>query len=115
MYSLVFLIEYIILTICATFCFQTHPSKEILLVREFMNLAPEIRSALYAMFEKAFSADATIDESLIGQASENEEYIDYYAECPKTAEELEALYPPIDIGEVNKLKKEKLVNAFSLA
>lgn len=54
---------------------------EISLVREFMNLDPAVRSALYGMFEKAFSSD-------VWNSSPDSEY-------PKTPEELERQFPPI--------------------
>lgn len=60
--------------------------KEVSLIREFMNLDPSVREALYGMFEKAFSSNVeNITKSL-------------YDECPKTPEELEREFPPVKIN-----------------
>lgn len=57
---------------------------EINLIRGFMELDPNVRSALYDMFKKAF-----VNEPLNGVKS-------LYEESPKTPEELERLYPPVN-------------------
>lgn len=56
--------------------------KEIVLVREFMNLDSTVRNALFGMFEKAFSSDVWNGSP--------------YEDCPKTPEELEKQFPPVE-------------------
>ena len=69
--------------------------KEILLIREFMELDPSVRNALYNMFEKAFNLDTLKKED--DKKNSPSGYLTYeeahriYEECPKTPEELEAL------------------------
>lgn len=60
--------------------------KEVSLIREFMNLDPNVRQALYGMFEKAFSSDVENSPKSL------------YDECPKTPEELEREFPPVKIN-----------------
>ncbi len=57
------------------------------LIVGFMGLEPEIREAVYSVFENAFSK--TNEQSNI------------YDEAPDTPEELERLCPPIDINRFN--------------
>lgn len=59
--------------------------KEITLIRNFMELDQNTRDALYNIFIKSFITD---DHSATNENS----YID---DCPKTPEELEKQYPPI--------------------
>lgn len=56
--------------------------REIVLVQEFMNLDSTVRNALFGMFEKAFSSDVWNGSP--------------YEDCPKTPEELEKQFPPIE-------------------
>lgn len=60
---------------------------EINLIRGFMELDPNIRSALYDMFKKAFVNEPSNDVKSL------------YEESPKTPEELEKLYPPVNFKE----------------
>jgi len=68
---------------------HSHDLKEmdINLIRGFMELDPNVRSALYDMFKKAF-----VNEPSNGVKS-------LYEESPKTPEELERLYPPVNFNK----------------
>lgn len=59
--------------------------KEITLIRNFMELDQNTRDALYNIFIKSFISD---DHSATKEDS-------YICDCPKTPEELERQYPPI--------------------
>lgn len=60
---------------------------EINLIRGFMELDPNVRSALFNMFKNAFSNEPTNSTNSL------------YEESPKMPEELEKLYPPMSIQE----------------
>ena len=57
------------------------------LILGFMKLDPKVREAVYSVFKNAFS-------------EQNPEPDNVYDEAPDTAEELERLYPPIDIKKL---------------
>lgn len=57
---------------------------EINLIRGFMELDSNVRGALYDMFRKAFVNEPSNDVKSL------------YEESPKTPEELERLYPPVN-------------------
>ena len=57
------------------------------LILGFMKLDPKVREAVYSVFKNAFS-------------EQNPEPNNIYDEAPDTAEELERLYPPIDIKKL---------------
>lgn len=57
------------------------------LILGFMKLDPKVREAVYSVFKNAFS-------------EQNPEPNNIYDEAPDTVEELERLYPPIDIKKL---------------
>lgn len=58
-------------------------SKEVAIVRGFMELSPDIRNAIYDIFKNAFSGDGAYDSA------------------PDNPEELEKVFPPVDDADSN--------------
>lgn len=67
--------------------------KDLVVIREFMALDSKAKEAVYSMLENVFLSDAW----------QEEKSVNYYDECPKTPEELEESFKPIDI------KKDKAI------
>jgi len=60
--------------------------KEKKILQGFMDLEPDVRNAIYAIFENA----ATLDNNLSGSNGE-----DLYNNAPDSPQELEKLFPPV--------------------
>jgi len=63
---------------------------EINLIRGFMELDPNVRSALFNMFKNAFSNEPSNSTNNL------------YEECPKTPEDLEKNFPPVRVNKENE-------------